>query len=72
MNSKTFVSEVHEVSLTIYRDTTPLANGPATEWIDDNCFKLTFDSPYLAPGWTPFSDAPGQKPVCEVRNLSHI
>ena len=64
MQNDAFVGDVHPVRLTLYRDQT---TDPEIEWQEDQCFKLSFDTPYLKSDfWRPFKDADGERPECKV------
>ena len=60
------VGQKHKVNISLYRD----QSQQNRLWQSDQCFVLTFDSPYgQGPNgeslWDPFD--PAEKPVCEVR-----
>ena len=66
MQEQNLVGEVHPVTLTLYRDQETQNNN--IEWIEDQCFKLTFDSPYTQSDYyEPFDfDNP---PECTVSSV---
>ena len=67
MNEQRLVGEVHDVRLTLYRDQNTV---PQILWQEDQCFKLTFDTPYRKSDfWRPFSDKDGERPTCKVSSL---
>ena len=37
------VGDVHDVQVTLVRDQ---STQPVVEWVEDQCFKLTFNNPY--------------------------
>ena len=68
MQDKKLVGDVHDISLTLFRDVFAV---PAKEWTNDNCFSLTFDSPYIESDfWAPFD--PANPPECSVSTFSTI
>ena len=65
MKDKKLVGEVHDVSLTLFRD---VFTAPVKEWTNNQCFQLTFDSPYIDPSiYEPFD--PASPPECSVSVL---
>ena len=64
MQGERLVGDVHPVRLTLYRDQT---TDPEIKWQEDQCFKLSFDTPYAKSDfWRPFSDVDGERPTCTV------
>ena len=64
MQQKTTVGEVHDVTLILYRDQ---GDQPEVFWQENQCFKLTFNTPYTQPQIDPyFPFDPANPPKCDV------
>ena len=62
MQDKKLVGDVHDISLTLFRDVFAV---PEKEWTNDHCFSLSFDNPYAESDfWAPFD--PANPPECSV------
>ncbi len=67
MEGFSLVSQVHAVTLTLVREQLPGADE--VKWQNNQCFKLTFDSPYSQPelykSFNPDRNSP-EYPSCDV------
>ena len=64
MNGDAEVGNIHPIDLTVYRDG---FTRPVVLWQENQCFKLTFDSPYKKSElYNPFTRTEALTPKCRV------